>query len=282
MNLKLSGSVPNFQSDGLSITAAEPWFKVKVQLIQSYLQAFMMNASQKTTEIIFVDLFSGSGLYSCGHKKEIFAGSCLASLTAETPFQHRIFCEEDVDHARALDKRVKKFFPDQRVTVLNVGHHEWMESLQSIIPASKPGYKVAVICLADPFSMNIPFGAVNKLAALGYSFLIPFTFPLNTRVDCRYYSREHPDLLKKYIGDGNYERLAVVESNVHFYRKLVRMYQNNMLVMGQNSALSSHKLDSRMMELPAYYIGFFSKQFSTQAIQRDVNVSEHLQFELFK
>jgi hypothetical protein len=59
------------------------------------------------------------------------------------------------------------------------------------------------------------------------------------------------------------------------------MYQSNMLVMGLNAALSSHQLDSRLMELPAFHIGFFSKQLSAQAIQRDVKVSEHLQFGLF-
>jgi hypothetical protein len=36
-----------------------------------------------------------------------------------------------------------------------------------------------------------------------------------------------------------------------------------------------------LMELPAFHIGFFSKQLSAQAIQRDVKVSEHLQFGLF-
>jgi hypothetical protein len=61
LNLKSRTSVPNFQSDGLSVTATESWFKVKVQLIQSYLQAFIMNALPKADEIIFVDLISGKG-----------------------------------------------------------------------------------------------------------------------------------------------------------------------------------------------------------------------------
>jgi len=281
LNLKSRASVPNFQSDGLSITAAEPWFKVKVQLIQSYLQAFILNASSKADEIIFVDLFSGSGLYSVGHQKDVFPGSCLASLSSELPLQKWIFCEGDAEQSNVLDKRVKRFFPEKNVDILNVSPGDMIETIRTNIPDSKADHKVAVLCLIDPFSMEIPLSVVDKLAGLGFSFLIPFTFTLNDRLDCKYYSQEHPQLLKKFIGSSNYERLASLESNLHFYRKLVRMYQNNMLVMGLNSALSSHRLESKLMELPAYYIGFFSKQYSAQSIQRDVNKREHLQFELF-
>ena len=281
MNLKLPGSVPNFQSDGLSITAAEPWFKVKVQLIQSYLQAFIMNASPKADEIIFVDLFSGSGLYSVGHQKEIFPGSCLASLSSEAPIQKWIFCEDAPEMAAALDKRVKKFFPNKNVAIFNIGQNDLIETIRSNVPGSKAGHVVAVLCLIDPFSMNIPLTIMDKLAALGFSFLMPFTFPLNNWMSCKFYNQEHPEVVKKFIGSSNYERLSGLESNLHFYRRLIRMYQNNMLVMGLNSALSSHTLESKLMELPAYYIGLFSKQFSAQAIQRDVNFSNHLQFKLF-
>lgn len=280
-NLKSTASVPHFQSDGLSITAAEPWFKVKVQLIQSYLQAFIMNASGKADEIIFVDLFSGSGLYSMGHQKEVFPGSNLLSLTLEPPFHKWIFCEDDDEQVTALEKRVKKFFAKKNVEILNPPAEELMEALRSNIPRSKAGHKVAILCLVDSFSLDIRWDIIEKIADMGVSFIIPFTFTVNNRLDARHYCREHADVLKRVAGTSNYERLCSMESNFHFYKKLVRVYQNNFLVKGLNSAISSHKLESRLMELPAFDIGFFSKQFSAQAIQRDVNVSEHLQFELF-
>jgi hypothetical protein len=110
---------------------------------------------------------------------------------------------------------------------------------------------------------------------------MPFTFPLNDRLDCRYYCMEQAEALKRFIGAGNYEKLRELENNTHFYRKLVQLYQSGLLVKGLNSAMSSHKLNSKLMSLQSYTIGFFSRQFSAQSIQRDVNVSEHLQFELF-
>jgi hypothetical protein len=43
--------------------------------------------------------------------------------------------------------------------------------------------------------------------------------------------------------------------------------------------LSMHKLESRLMELPAYYVGLFVKQFSAKAIQEDVDAGGQLQIE---
>ena len=281
MNFKPNASVHNFQSDGLTITATELWFKVKVQLILSYVQAYIINASPKSDELIFVDLFAGSGLYSVGHQKEVFPGSSLAILSSKLPFNRWIFCEADAEQADALEKRVQKTFPQNNVEVYNVREDEILQTLSKTIPASKPGRRVGVFCLIDPFSLNFSLSTVDRLASMGFSLLIPFTFPLNGRQDCHYYCEEQVELMKRFLGANNHERLLTLDSNAHFYRKLIQLYQTNLLVKGLNSALSSHKLDSKLMTLPAYTIGFFSRQLSAQSVQRDVNVSEHLQFELF-
>jgi hypothetical protein len=55
-----------------------------------------------------------------------------------------------------------------------------------------------------------------------------------------------------------------------------------MLALGYNLSFSTHKADSGLMELPAYQIGFFSKQISTKTIQQDVEATRHTQFELFQ
>ena len=281
MNSKSNASVPDFQSDGLTITAAEPWFKVKVQLILSYVQAFIMNASPKSDELIFIDLFAGSGLYSAGHQKEVFASASLAALSSNLPFQKWIFCEADREQADTLDKRVRKISPQKYIEVFNVREDEIVQNINSTIPTSKSGRRPAVFCLIDPFSLNFSINTVDHLASMGFSLLMPFTFPLNERLDCRHYCDDQAELIKKFLGVNNYERLLGLDSNAHFYRKLVQLYQTNLLVNGLNSAFSSHKLESKMMTLPAYTVGFFSRQFSAQSIQRDVNMNDHLQFELF-
>ncbi|HPM29728.1 MAG TPA: three-Cys-motif partner protein TcmP [Chryseolinea sp.] len=270
-----------YSDDGFSITATEPWFKVKVQLLLSYIQSFTVNVSGKADEIVFVDLFSGSGLYSVGHQKEIFQGTCLASLSSDLPITKWIFCEQDLQQAKALKIRVNKYHREKNVVIFDSPLDELIDKFRSYIPPSKGGHKVAVLCLIDPFSVDIPFATIDKLSGLGFSFLMPFTFMISNRLNHRYYLHDNPEKFKRYVGTGNFERMQSVESNEQFYKRLVRLYQNSMLVTGLNSAISTHKLDSKLMDLPAYSIGFFSKHFSSRAIQSEIKVSEHLQFELF-
>lgn len=239
-----------------------------------------MNALPRADEVVLVDLFAGSGLYSSGHQKDIFPGAALAAMKDALPYTRWIFCERDADQLKALDTRIRRLFPALDTEVIHTSARD-PERFLSMIPSSKPGKRVAVICLADSFSLELPLSTVHKLAAMNCSFLMPFTFVLNNRMDCRYYAKEQSDVLRRYVGDSSVAKLNDLESNHHFYRRLIRLYQNNLLVAGLNAAMSTHKLDSRMMELPAYHIGFFSKQFSTRSIQREVNGAEHLQYELF-
>lgn len=281
MNLKSPNDRSNFLSDGFSVTATEPWFKVKVEVIQSYLRAFVLNVSAKADEIVFVDLFSGSGLYSVGHQKEIFQGSSFASLSSDLPITQWILCEREPESLKLLHRRVDRFFARKNVSILDAELSYLPDKFRKIITPSKRGYTVAVFCLVDPFNFDVPLVTIDALASLGFNFLIPFTFMLNDRSNYQYYLREHPERLLRYLGINNFERMTGVQNNLQFYKRIVRMYQNRMLVLGLNTALSVHKVESRLMELPAYYIGLFSRQFSAKAIQEDVNLSGQLQIELY-
>lgn len=280
MNSKLSAQVPFFQSDGLSVTAVEPWFKVKVQLIERYVQSFIVNAAGRVDDIVLVDLCAGSGLFSYGHQKEIFAGSSLSLLAANLPISQWILCERDHEQMYALQDRVDRYFRTKNILLLDEPVDALANRLRSTIPQTK-GNKKAVLCLVDPFSFEIPYALIDKLASCGFSFLMPFTWMMNQRMSYAFYLEEHREQLKRYLGIADLQRLANVQSNQQFYKHMVRIYQNNMLVLGLNTALSVHKLDSRLMELPVYYIGFFSKKFSTKAVLNDVQESEHVQFELW-
>ncbi|HEY9007968.1 MAG TPA: three-Cys-motif partner protein TcmP [Ohtaekwangia sp.] len=270
-----------FQHDGLSVTAVESWFKVKVQLIERYVQSFIANASGRADEIVFVDLCAGSGLFSFGHQKELFAGAGLSLLSSNLPVSRWIFCEQDNDQRHALQQRVTHYFRNKNVMILDAPVDALADKLKSVIPQPARGNKVAVLCLVDPFSFEIPYATIDKLASQGFSFLMPFTWVMNQRMNYAYYLDEHRDRIKRFLGIADLQRLSTVQSNQQFYKHMVRIYQNNMLMLGLNTALSVHKVDSRLMELPAFYIGFFSKKFSTKAVLNDIQESEHVQFELW-
>lgn len=271
-----------FVHDGFPVTAAEPWFKVKVQLIQRYLRSFVTQCAEKSDEIIVVDLFAGSGLYSFGYQKELFAGSCLASLQADLPISKWIFCERDPESAKALKIRVNKYFKGKNVLIFEDALEKLPEKLQYYVPKSKRGYRVSVFCIVDPFGIDIPFSMLDTLQGMGFSFVVPFTFSLNDRHNYRFYLNEHREKLKKYLGGyKDIEKLEDVKSNLEFYKRTVRMIRNNMLVLGLNSSLAVQRLDSGLMELPIYYVGIFSKLYPARVIQREVEETVHNQFTLF-
>ena len=232
MNIQSSSPfLSSFQDDGFVTTAAEPWFKVKVQLIQQYFYSFVTNVSGKVDDIIFVDLFSGSGLYSIGHKKELFAATCLASLQTELPVSKWIFCEHSPESVKALRVRVNKYFRGKNVVIFESKPDQAMDKFRSYVPQSKGSYKVAVFCVVDPFSIDIPFATIEALNDLGFSFLIPYNFSLNNRLDYKFYTKEQKDRLTKYMG-GFHDKFKDVKSNYDFYKRLVRAQQNNMLMLG--------------------------------------------------
>ena len=275
-----SANFSSFQDDGFITTAAEPWFKVKVQLIQQYFQSFVTNVSGKVDDIVFVDLFSGSGLYSIGHKKELFAATCLASLQTDLPVSKWIFCEHSSENAKALKVRVNKYFRGKNVVIFESKPDQIIDKFRSYVPQSKGSYKVAVFCVVDPFSIDIPFSTIDSLNDMGFSYLIPYNFSLNSRLDYRHYVKEQKERLTRYL-NGVHDQFKDAKSNHDFYKRVVRTQQNNLLMLGLNTSLTVHKLDSGLMEMPYYYIGFATRQLSPKVVRQEVLAEAQHQLQLF-
>lgn len=238
----------------------------------------------KMDEIVFIDLCAGNGLYSLGTRTDLFAATALMALSQDLPITKFIFCDKDEEQLRSLKVRVNKFFRGKNVLLLDGMPDNLPKKFELYVPRKKRGYRVAVLCVIDPFSIDFSFNTILQLAEQGFDFLIPFSFVLNDRLNYRYYVRESHEKLKRFIGDHtDIKRFeSEVNTNQTFYKKLVQVYEGNMLAMGYNTSLSTHKVDSGLMELPSYQIGFFSKQFSTRSIQQNVEATRHVQFDLFQ
>ncbi len=272
-----------FNDDGFWITSAEPWFKQKVQIIQEYLTAFVTNLADNTNEVVLVDLFSGSGLYSLGAKREIFAGTPLMGLAQDLPINRFVFCERDVEQFKALKIRVNTYYKEKNVILMNGKPEELIDKLKLYIPASKGDFKVAVFCVCDPFSLDIPFDTIEVLSKMGFNFLMPFTFALNRHLNFRYYLKDDTEKIRKYLGGyKDMDHLGKgIENNFQFYKRLIEIYKSNLRSAGLRAITSIHKLDSGLLELPTYSMSFFSNNLSTKTIKQDVEVTRNLQFGLF-
>ncbi|HZX74648.1 MAG TPA: three-Cys-motif partner protein TcmP [Cyclobacteriaceae bacterium] len=283
MNLHHTPSSSFFQDDGFSVTAAEPWFKQKTNIIQQYVSSFVLNMAGRVDEIVYVDLSAGSGLFSLGAKRELFPSSALATLQQDLPIRKYVLCEKDPEQSNALKVRVNKYFRSKNVVLLDGNSDGLIDKFRLYVPQSKGAYKVSVCCVCDPFSLDVPFATIEKLANMGFSFIFPFTFALNDRLNYEYYLTEGRERLKKFLGGyRDIEKMdKEMNSNIQFYKRLIRLYENNVMGAGMNVSTSVHRLDSGLMETPQYYIGLFSSQVSTKSIQADVEASRNQQIEMF-
>ena len=271
-----------FPDDGLPSIAAESWVRHKVEVIRQYLTSFAGQLAGKVDDIIFVDLYAGNGLYSMGSRKELFPSASLMSLSLDIPISRFVFCEQDNDRLSTLKIRINKYFRNRNVILLDGKPEDILSRLELYVPPTKGNYKSAVLCLCDAFSLEMPFSTIRQLSEKGFSFLMPFTFALNDRVNYEFYLVESRERIKKFLGIDSLERLEKgVDSNTAFYKRMVMIYQNNMLAMGFNGSTSAHKIDSGLMELPVYYMGFYSQNLSTRDIQETVEATHHVQFDLF-
>jgi three-Cys-motif partner protein len=272
----------SFQPDGLASTAAEKWVKQKVAIISEYLYSFCGHVAGKVDDVIFIDLCAGNGLYSMGARKELFPSSALAALALDLPISKYVFCEEDAERAGILKIRVNKYFRGKNIVILEGNYTSVIDRLRMYVPSTRGKYKVACLCLVDTFSLDVPFETIEALTEMGFSFLMPFTFALNSQLNFEFYLIENRDRLKRFLGMSTLERIETgIASNSQFYKHLVRAYEQKLLAMGFNVATSVHKIDSGLMEMPLYCMGLFSRQVPTKVIQGDVGAAQHTQFELF-
>jgi three-Cys-motif partner protein len=269
-----------FSADDFSITAIEPWFKVKVQVIKEYLQAFTLQTTGLADEIIFLDLQAGSGFYSLGAQKQLVPMPSLEALRVDPPFHKVILCEENPEYAKALKVRVNKYFRQRNVLLFEEDVNSLIRKLHHFVPPSKRNHKVAPLCLVDPHHFSISFSLIEQLANLGFSFIIPYTFPLNNRLNYKHYQREVAQTVQSFVGP-NVASVMTANTNTEFYKKLVRSHQNNLLTLGMQVSLSAHKSEYTQMDVPVFYVGMYSKLVSAKEIVKDVKVSGIQQTELF-
>jgi three-Cys-motif partner protein len=272
-----------FLDDGFAVTAAEPWIREKTLVLAQYLQSYTTLHAGKVNELIFIDLFADNGLYSLGARNELFAAPPLMALSLDLPITRYIFCASSQEQLNILKIRVNKYFRGKNVLLLKGKPEELLNNLSHYVPTNQSATSSSVFCLADSFSFDLNFSSVQKLAALQFNFLIPFCFALNDKLNYRYYLRDSRTKLDSYLTKEGADLVAHgVGNNRTFYKRLVQQYQTNMLALGYNLSLSTHKADSGLMELPTYHMGFFSKEFSTQSIRNTVEAAGHTQFELFQ
>ncbi len=269
--------------DGFAITTAEPWVKHKIQLVRQYLTAFVTALSGQVDEIIFVDLYAKNGLCCLGARKDIFPGIPFMALQQNLPISKYVLCESDEEQARVLKIRTNRYFKEKNIVLLTGKPEELIDKIKMYVSEPRKDHRVATICVADAFGLEPGFETLRQLSDYDFTFLIPFTFHLGKKIDYKFYLRSEKEKVTHLLGQTTESNLSEksIGSNGVFYKQLIQNWERKIEELGMNTAVSTHKLDSGLMEMPTYSICLFAKKYSARAIQLDALAGSHIQFALF-
>jgi len=172
--------------DGLIIPEVGAWGKEKYRLVSLYSNLFARSMKNKWDCRVYIDLFSGAGLSRIEGKSEIVAASPLLALDIDVPFDKYIFCEENPEKIKALQKRCKRFFPSADISFVEGDANSVVDEVISKMPQYKKDFRVLSFCFIDPYKVaNLNFDTIKKLSEkfMDFLVLIPTDMDANRNVD---------------------------------------------------------------------------------------------------
>jgi three-Cys-motif partner protein len=250
-------------NDGLKLP--EPvgtWSEKKYSLVGGYCEIFNSGIKNKFTNRVYIDLFAGSGYAPIKGKNKILKSSTLVSLAIPTPFTKYIFCEWDEEKIDALEKRVRREYPDRDVLFIKGDSNQTVDIIVKEI--KKLGLSTISFCFVDPFSLNLHFETIEKLSQVGkMDFLILLALMMNANRNLHNFIDEESKVIDLFIKKTNW-REPFKKGEVRkeeFIKFIADTYDKNMLELGynvKNEGLKP-KVDADEYNLSLYYLAFYSK-----------------------
>ena len=279
---KFNPAIPA-KDDGFSAEEAGSWTLRKNQIIHQYLKAFTGTMKRKFNYLVFLDLFSGSGLKRIGNSQYTY-GSPVLAMDDTNGFSKHIFCEQNSENADALRVRMNKYFRHKNVVVFNGNPNTMIDRLEYYIPGSSTRYKVSTICLIDPFSMDIDFETVKVLADLGVNFLIIISLPWTKKDYFKICINEERELLNSFLGMpwSQVSDNEDVSSDKVFFRTLVKNYHQKLRRLGYMAEGTFHKMESSNLSIPFFFTGYYYNTFGIRKVNSEALMKVANQIRLFE
>lgn len=251
------------EDDGLKLP--EPvgaWSEKKYNLVGGYCEIFNAGIKNKFANRVYIDLFAGSGYAPIKGKNKILKSSPLISLSIPTPFTKYIFCELDSEKISALETRARREHPEKDMLFLQGDSNKIVDVV--IKEVKKLGLSTISFCFVDPFSLNLHFDTIEKLANVGkIDFLILLALMMNANRNLHNFIDEESKIIDLFIKTNNW-REPFKKGEIRkedFIRFIAESYDNNMKRLGyaiKNEGLKP-KVDAEEYNLALYYLAFYSK-----------------------
>jgi three-Cys-motif partner protein len=248
--------------DGLITQPIGDWGIQKYRLVGMYNKLFSTGMKKKWDRRVYIDLFAGSGKAQLKSSGKIVFGSPLLALSVPDPFDRYIFCEQNAKAMQALQQRISESFRASDVHFVRGDCNERVDEIVAKIPQYSATTKVLSFCFVDPFSLNIHFETIKRLATHIVDFLILIMIMDPTRNE-GLYVKENSRRIDLFLGLSDWrDRWREAKGqNISIRQFLATEFAKQMINLGyRNESLKSMvKTNSGDKNLSLYYLAFFSK-----------------------
>lgn len=249
-------------ADNLVIDEVRKWSLEKFRLVGSYCDIFTNGMRSKWNQLVYIDLFAGSGYVKIKETGELYLNSALVAMSIPTPFTKYILCEQDEEKYNALSKRISRDFSHLNCKVLKGDSNLNIENILAEIPNYSKSNKVLSFCFVDPYSLNFKFSTVKELGKSIMDFLILQALHMDGNRNVEKYLNEENTRIADYLGIPDwrekFEKNGIVNKK-DIVKFLANSYQSQMEILGYKSKMNMHQIRSNDKNLPLYYLAFYSK-----------------------
>ena len=250
--------------DGFEIDEVGDWAESKYRLVGGYCEIFTQTMKSKWDKLVYIDLFSGCGYSKIRDTTKIIKASPLIATSLQNSFTDYIFCEEDPNKIRSLEKRVKN---DQSTVNLNCHFvqgdcNDNIDLIISRIPQYSRKNKVLSFCFMDPYNIKISFSTIKKLSLFRIDFMILLAFGMDAKRNFTYYLKAENNRIEKLLNDKDWRmkfKDSYSQTNSDFVRFIANKFNSNMQTLGYQEPAEFQGIRSTIKNLDLYHIAFYSR-----------------------
>ncbi|MCF8448686.1 MAG: three-Cys-motif partner protein TcmP [Taibaiella sp.] len=246
------------EDDGQTTPEIGLWGIKKYRLFGAYCNIFTTGMKYKWKQRVYIDLFAGAGCARIRKENKIVHTSALIAAKVPDKFTKYIICEEKEENFHALKNRFINENCDLNCEFIFGDSNKNVEKIINAIPADG----TLSFCFVDPFSLNIEFETIRKIAATRkVDFLILLALQMDANRNLVYYIDEESDKIDKFIGNKNWREpfLNAEVSKKDFIKYLAEAYDNNMRSIGYKVNPNLKFKIENTVNTPIYYLAFYSK-----------------------
>ena len=189
--------------DGLDFEDVGYWAEDKARLLRVYNEQFTTAMREKWHNLVYIDLFAGSGAAKIKDKDKIIMGSPLVAASAKNPFSKYIFSDSRGKKLSVLKERMDKYYPSHDCDYIEGDCNDEIEEIMSKIPRHSKSSSLLCFCFIDPYALHIKFETIRRLSEKFMDFAINLPLEMDGARNIELYEGKHRRI-NELLGDENW------------------------------------------------------------------------------